>query len=85
MLMIARQPSLLRCRRAAIEKVRNGSEKLGWIKRLGQHDAVWKAFEGPICGSGPAHVDDWEIQLDLSGVLSHFPAVQLAPQIDVGH
>jgi hypothetical protein len=41
----------LRRRRAAVEKVRNGSEKLGRRKWLGQHDAVWNAFGGPIRGS----------------------------------
>ena len=48
----------LRCRRAAIEKLANGCDKLGWRERLGQKEAVRDAMRGPLVGTGTGHVDD---------------------------
>src|SRR5258707_10078942 len=42
----------LRCRRAAIEKLGNGYDKLGWRERLGQKEAVRDAMRGPLVGTG---------------------------------
>jgi hypothetical protein len=48
----------LRRRRSSVEKVRDGGEKLGWRKRLGEHNAVRNAFGGPVCGVSPAHINN---------------------------
>ena len=72
-------------RRAAVEKLRDGGDKLGRRERLLKHDAVGDALGGPISGAIAAHLDDREFGCDLTGVLSDFPTVHSAPQIDVGH
>src|SRR6478672_11326360 len=75
----------LRCRRAAIEKLANGCDKLGWRERLGQKEAVRDAMRGPLVGTSTGHVDDGKIWIDLPGMLGDFPSVHSAPQFDVGH
>lgn len=71
-------------RRAALEKVGNGGDKLRRSKWLRQHDAVGNTLGGPVCGVRPAHVNYWKFRIDFSGELGDFPAFHSASQIDVG-
>jgi hypothetical protein len=67
-------------RATCVEKLGDGSEKLGRCKRLSEKNAVRDTMRGPLVGSGPGHVDDGEFWVDLACRLSDLPAVELALQ-----
>jgi hypothetical protein len=77
--------AVLRWRLCAIEKLGNGSDKLGGRERLRQHDAIGYTFGRPIFSVCAAHVYDGKPWVDLSGLLGDFPTVHPAPQTDVGY
>jgi hypothetical protein len=76
----------MRGRRATgVDKLGNGSDKLGGRERLGQQDAVGHAMGWPFGGVAASHIDNWEFRVDLSGFLCDFPTFDYATQLDVGH
>jgi hypothetical protein len=77
--------AVLRWRLCAIEKLGNGSDKLGGRERLRQHDAIGYTFGRPIFSLCAAHVYVGKPWVDLSGLLGDFPTVHPAPQTDVGY
>jgi hypothetical protein len=68
----------LRWRCSSIMKVRNGGDKLGWRKRLSQHDAVRDTLGRPIVIVFAAHLNDGKVGGDFSGVSRDIPTVDLA-------
>ena len=79
-----RHQAALRCRRACIEKLRNGCDQLRGREGLGQENAVGDTICAPFVGTCCGHVDDGEGRVDLSGVSRYFPSVHLAsPEINV--
>lgn len=72
-------------RRARIEKLRHGGDKLSGCEWLCQHDAVRDALGRPIFGFVSAHINDGKVGVDFSSVSCDLPPVELSRlQIDVG-
>ena len=62
-----RSDDWLGCGRAAVEKIGDSRNKLGWREWLCQHDAVGDAFGRPISSARTTHIDDGKFRVDFSG------------------